>query len=108
MRLILLHQTLTQSQDQGLRPNKLYHADANYNLKIKLTGQKFNSEPLEDIRWNSNGTIFTDHDELMKMTSTVYIPKYKKVLEEERLKLTASIRYDGAQNFDGNYSLDYL
>ena len=28
----------------------------------------------------------------------------KKFLEEERLKLTASIRYDKAQNFDGNFS----
>ncbi len=28
----------------------------------------------------------------------------KKFLEEDRLKLTASIRWDGAQNFDSNYS----
>ena len=34
----------------------------------------------------------------------MYTQAQKKFLEEDRLKVTASIRYDKAQNFDGNFS----
>jgi len=85
---------------------KLYHMDANYNLRDLVdwaeiqVGSSFRRYSL-----NSNGTIFTDFDGPINYDEYgVYTQMQKKFMEEDRLKLTASIRYDGAQNFDGNYS----
>lgn len=85
---------------------KLYHMDANYNFRDLIdwaeiqVGSSFRRYSL-----NSNGTIFTDFDGPINYDEYgIYTQLQKKFLEEERLKLTASIRYDGAQNFDGNYS----
>jgi outer membrane receptor protein involved in Fe transport len=85
--------------------SRIYHVDFNYNFKdiikpieIQVGGSK---------RWfelNSHGRIYTD------ASSPIYYNEYgvytqaMKKLMEDRLKLTASIRYDKAQNFDGNIS----
>ena len=51
---------------------------------------------------NSNGSIFTDKDGKITYNEFgVYSQLTKKFLKEERLKLTASLRYDKSQNFDG-------
>lgn len=85
---------------------KLYHADGNYNLRDHIdwaeiqVGGSYRTYVL-----NSNGTIFTDYDGPINYSEYgIYTQLQKQFLEEDRLKLTASIRYDGAQNFDGNYS----
>ena len=85
---------------------KLYHMDANYNFRDQIdwaeiqVGTSFRRYSL-----NSNGTIFTDFDGPINYDEYgIYTQLQKKFMEEDRLKLTASIRYDGAQNFDGNYS----
>lgn len=85
---------------------KLYHVDANYNFQDKIkfaeiqVGGSFRRYSL-----NSNGTIFTDFDGPINYDEYgVYTQLQKKFLEEDRLKLTASFRYDGAQNFDANIS----
>ena len=85
---------------------KLYHADANMNFneyvdwaEIQIGGS-FRTYSL-----NSNGSIFTDYDGPINYSEYgVYSQIQKGFLEEDRLKLTASVRYDKAQNFDGNYS----
>ena len=54
---------------------------------------------------NSNGSIFTDYDGPINYDEFgLYTQIQKSFLEDDRLKLTSSVRYDKAQNFDGNYS----
>ncbi len=85
---------------------KLYHADANYNLRDVIDwGEVQVGASFRRYSLNSKGTIFTDFDGPINYDEYgVYTQLQKKFMEEDRLKLTASIRYDGAQNFDGNYS----
>ena len=85
---------------------KLYHVDANYNLRDVIDwGEVQVGGSFRRYSLNSNGTIFTDFDGPINYDEYgIYTQLQKSFLEEDRLKLTASIRYDGAQNFDGNYS----
>ena len=85
---------------------KLYHADANLNLSDYIdwadvqVGGSYRRYSL-----NSNGSIFTDYDGPINYDEFgLYTQIQKSFLEEDRLKLTSSVRYDKAQNFDGNYS----
>ncbi|WP_405610338.1 TonB-dependent receptor [Polaribacter sp. Asnod1-A03] len=85
---------------------KLYHADANYNLRDYISWAEIQiggSYRLYSL--NSNGSIFTDYDGAIDYNEYgFYLQSQRKFLEEERLKVTTSIRYDKAQNFDGNFS----
>ena len=86
--------------------SRLYHTDINYNFheliefaEVQIGGSA------RRYMLNSNGTIFTDptdgtitYDEF-----GIYTQLQKKAMDD-RLKLTGSIRYDKAQNFDGNFS----
>ena len=85
---------------------KLYHADANLNLRDYIdwadvqVGGSYRRYSL-----NSNGSIFTDYDGPINYDEFgIYTQIQKSFLEDDRLKLTSSVRYDKAQNFDGNYS----
>jgi outer membrane receptor protein involved in Fe transport len=85
---------------------KLYHGDANYNFQDVIdfveiqVGASYRRYSL-----NSFGNIFTDADGPIDYDEYgVYSQAQKKFLEDDRLKVTASIRYDKAQNFDGNFS----
>jgi outer membrane receptor protein involved in Fe transport len=84
---------------------KLYHADVNYNFSHLIdfadiqVGGSFREYVLD-----SQGTIFTDIDGPIRYDEYgVYVQVQKKFLED-KLKFTGSMRYDKAQNFDGNYS----
>jgi outer membrane receptor protein involved in Fe transport len=85
---------------------KLYHVDANYNLQEAIDWAEIQfgaSYRLYSL--NSNGSIFTDYDGPIDYDEYgVYTQLQKKFLEDDRLKLTTSLRYDKAQNFDGNFS----
>lgn len=82
----------------------LTHFDANYNFgdalgiaEIQIGGS------YRTYNLNSEGSIFTDRD------SKIDFSEYGVYAQAQRnfgdhLKFTGSIRYDGAQNFDGNYS----
>ncbi|UAM97835.1 TonB-dependent receptor [Polaribacter litorisediminis] len=89
-------------QDQ----TKLYHSDINYNFQDVIDWAEFQvgaSYRLYSL--NSNGSIFTDNDGPIDYDEYgVYTQMQKKFLEDDRLKFTASVRYDKAQNFDGNFS----
>lgn len=95
-------ETGSRFQDQ----TKLYHVDYNYNFRDMIDWAEFQvggSYRLYSL--NSNGTIFTDFDGPINYDEFgIYTQMQKKFMEEDRLKLTASIRYDKAQNFDGFYS----
>ncbi len=84
---------------------KLYHADANVNLRDYIdfaevqVGGSYRKYSL-----NSFGTIFTDYDGAINYNEYgAYVQLQKKYLED-RFKVTASGRYDKAQNFKGNVS----
>ena len=84
---------------------KLYHADVNYNFRDLIdvaeiqVGGSFRRYSL-----NSEGTIFTDYDGPIDYDEYgVYVQAQKKFMDD-RLKVTASGRYDKAQNFSGNTS----
>jgi outer membrane receptor protein involved in Fe transport len=85
---------------------KYYHGDVNYNFQDVIDWAEFQvggSYRLYSL--NSNGSIFTDYDGPIEYNEYgVYSQAQKKFLEDDRLKVTASIRYDKAQNFDGNFS----
>ncbi len=85
---------------------KYYHADANYNLRDQISWAEIQvGGSYRMYSLNSQGTIFTDYDGAINYNEYgAYTQLQKKFLEEDRLKLTASIRYDKAQNFDGNVS----
>lgn len=89
-------------QDQ----TKLYHSDINYNFQDVIDWAEFQvgaSYRLYSL--NSNGSIFTDNDGPIDYDEYgLYTQMQKKFLEDDRLKFTASVRYDKAQNFDGNFS----
>lgn len=88
-------------QDQ----TKIYHSDANYNFG--------NAVDFADIQvggsWrkyslNSSGTIFTDYDGPINYEEYGAYMQMQKKFVDDRLKFTGSVRYDKAQNFDGNVS----
>ena len=85
---------------------KLYHGDVNYNLQDVIEWAEFQvGGSYRRYSLNSNGSIFTDYDGAIDYDEYgVYTQMQKSFLEEDRLKFTASLRYDKAQNFDGNFS----
>ncbi|WP_299014751.1 TonB-dependent receptor [uncultured Polaribacter sp.] len=85
---------------------KLYHSDANYNFKDQIEFAEIQvGGSYRRYSLNSFGSIFTDADGPIDYDEYgVYTQAQKSFLEEDRLKVTASLRYDKAQNFDGNFS----
>ena len=84
---------------------KMYHADANLNLRDYINFVEIQvGGSMREYRLDSQGTIFTDYDGPISYTEAgAYIQGQKRMLDD-RLKLTASARYDKAINFKGNIS----
>ena len=84
---------------------KMYHADANVNLRDYISFAEIQvGGSMREYRLDSQGTIFTDYDGPIAYTEAgAYIQGQKRMLDD-RLKLTASARYDKALNFKGNIS----
>ena len=83
----------------------MYHSDANYNFKdlVKFAEiQVGGSFRLYEL--NSFGRIYTDYSSQINYNEYGAYTQIQKKLMEDRLKLTASVRYDKAKNFDGNFS----
>ncbi len=86
--------------------SKIYHSDANYNFShltdfadIQVGGS------YRKYVLNSFGSIYTDKlDEIPYSEVGLYTQIQKKFLEDDRLKLTASIRYDKSELFDAFFS----
>lgn len=85
---------------------KLYHGDANYNFRDIIDFAEIQvGASYRKYSLNSFGNIFTDADGPINYNEYgIYSQAQKSFLDEDRLKVTASLRYDKAQNFDGNYS----
>lgn len=87
--------------------SKIYHSDANYNFKDLIQFAEIQvggSYRRYDL--NSFGRIYTDTPQFGGIKYDEYgaYTQIQKKLMEDRLKLTGSVRYDKADNFDGNYS----
>ena len=82
----------------------LSHFDANYNFKDKISFAEIQvGGSYRTYSLNSDGSIFTDRGSTIDYSEYgLYVQAQRKF--GEKLKFTGSIRYDGAQNFDGNYS----
>ncbi|MDP2088519.1 MAG: TonB-dependent receptor [Flavobacteriaceae bacterium] len=84
---------------------KIYHSDANYNFGDMIdfadvqVGGSWRQYSL-----NSAGTIFTDYDGPINYQEYGAYMQVQKKLVDDRLKFTGSLRYDKADNFDGNIS----
>ena len=84
---------------------KLYHADANLNLRDYIDFAEIQvGGSYRRYSLNSNGTIFTDYDGPINYDEYGFYTQLQQKFMEDRLKFTASARYDKAQNFDGNVS----
>lgn len=81
----------------------LTHIDANYNLSY-LTGDVMDVQiggSYRKYNLNSQGTIFTDTDGAIPYKEYGLYTQIQKKMADERLKLTASMRYDKNELFDG-------
>lgn len=85
--------------------SKILHSDVNYNFKneIKFAEIQVGASARKYIM-DSKGAIFTDYDGALHYNEYgVYTQAIKKLMDD-RLKLTASVRFDKSKNFDGNVS----
>jgi outer membrane receptor protein involved in Fe transport len=90
---------------QFLDQSKIYHADLNYNFKDIIKFAEFQvGGSVRQYELNSFGTIFTDFDGPIRYDEFGIYSQVQKKFMEDRLKFTGSIRYDKAQNFDGQFS----
>jgi outer membrane receptor protein involved in Fe transport len=85
--------------------SRIYHSDANYNFKdiIKFAEIQIGGS-YREFHLNSFGRIYTDANSPIKYNEYGAYTQLSKKLLDDRLKFTGSIRYDKAQNFQGNYS----
>jgi outer membrane cobalamin receptor len=85
--------------------SRIYHSDANYNFKDQIKFAEIQvGGSYRQFVLNSFGRIYTDADGPIRYNEYgAYTQVMKKVMDD-RLKFTGSIRYDKAQNFEGNFS----
>ncbi|GAA4275296.1 TonB-dependent receptor [Aquimarina mytili] len=85
---------------------QLRHGDVNYNFShitsdfadIQVGGS------FREYKLNSSGTIFTDFDGPIRYSEFGVYTQIQKKFADERAKVTASVRYDKSELFDGNFS----
>jgi outer membrane receptor for ferrienterochelin and colicin len=84
--------------------SKIYHSDANYNFKDLIEFAEIQvGGSYRQYALNSFGRIYTDANGPIRYNEYGATHNYLKFMDD-RLKFTGSMRYDKAQNFDGNYS----
>ncbi|CAM1345424.1 TonB-dependent receptor [Tenacibaculum amylolyticum] len=85
--------------------SQIRHVDANLNLKEYIDFAEVQvGGSYREYNLRSSGTIYTDFDGPITYDEYGVYTQVQKKLMDDRLKLTGSIRYDKAQNFDGNFS----
>jgi outer membrane receptor protein involved in Fe transport len=85
--------------------SRIYHSDVNYNFKDKVKFAEIQvggSYRLYEL--NSQGRIYTDANGPINYNEYGAYTQLQRKLMDDRLKLSASMRYDKSQNFQGNYS----
>ncbi|WP_456439044.1 TonB-dependent receptor [Psychroserpens sp.] len=83
--------------------SKFYHGDANYNFSHLVDWAEIQvGGSYRQYQLNSFGSIYTDKDGPIDYSEFgMYTQVQKKFLSEDRLKVTASMRYDKSEFFDG-------
>jgi len=83
--------------------SKIYHSDVNYNFGDKIPFAEIQvGGSARRYSLNSSGTIYTDTDGTINYSEIgIYTQLQKKFLEDDCLKLTASLRYDKSELFEG-------
>ncbi|MDC1161940.1 TonB-dependent receptor plug domain-containing protein [Tenacibaculum sp.] len=82
-----------------------YNIDANYNFRDLIKwGEIQIGGAYRKFKVNSNGTLFTDKNDKIAFDELGIYTQLQKKFLENRLKLTASIRYDKSKNFEARYS----
>lgn len=85
--------------------SRIYHSDANYNFKDLFTPAEIQvGGSYRVYQLNSQGRIYTDALSGINYNEYGVYTQVQKKLMEDKLKLTGSLRYDKAKNFDGNFS----
>jgi outer membrane receptor protein involved in Fe transport len=85
--------------------SRIYHSDANYNLKdIIKFGEIQVGGSYRQYQLNSHGRIYTDANGPIYYNEYGVYTQLQKKFMEDRLKFTGSVRYDKSKNFDGSYS----
>ena len=85
--------------------SRIYHSDANYNFRdIIKYGEIQVGGSYRQYQLNSSGRIYTDASGPIYYDEYGVYAQFQKKYFDDRLKFTGSVRYDKAQNFDGNYS----
>ena len=86
--------------------SRIYHSDANYNFRQSII--KFAEVQVGGsyrlYKLNSFGRIYTDLNDPINYNEYGAYTQLRSKLMDDRLKLSASLRYDKAQNFNGNFS----
>jgi outer membrane receptor protein involved in Fe transport len=85
--------------------SRIYHSDANYNFHdlIKFAEIQVGGS-FRQYQLNSFGRIYTDKDGPIYYNEYGTYTQLTKKFMDDRLKFTGSMRYDKAQNYDGNIS----
>ena len=85
--------------------SRIYHSDANYNFKDLISFAEIQvGGSYRQYELNSFGRIYTDGKGPIRYDEYGAYTQLMKKMLDDRLKFTGSIRYDKAQNFDGNIS----
>ena len=85
--------------------SRIYHSDANYNFRDLFKAAEIQvGGSYRVYELNSFGRIYTDANSAINYNEYGIYTQVQKKLMEDRLKLTGSVRYDKAKNFDGNFS----
>ena len=85
--------------------SRIYHSDANYNFRDLFKPAEIQvGGSYRVYELNSFGRIYTDAESAINYNEYGVYTQVQKKLMDDRLKLTGSVRYDKAKNFDGNFS----
>ena len=85
--------------------SRIYHSDVNYNFKDLFQAAEIQvGGSYRVYELNSRGRIYTDANSAINYNEYGVYTQVQKKLMDDRIKLTGSVRYDKAKNFDGNFS----
>ena len=85
--------------------SKFYHADGQYDFSSAIKVFDFLAGgSLRNYRMFTNGSLFDDKINKIGIKEYGAFAQIGKKLFDERLKLSASVRYDKNENFDGNFT----
>ncbi len=93
-------------QGAGVFSNsKFYHTDGQYDFSsaVKVVDVLVGASS-RNYRMFTNGSLFDDKTNKIKVAEYGAFAQVGKKLLDEKLKLSASLRYDKNENFDGNFT----